>query len=187
MHFLAVTLLPPILELERPLYSKHFDQGTHLTWWVHQGIVLNLLFISLPPSFLHTMDKQTVAEWSGDKVKGKAVKNRQRVIKTKVVYLVTNYWGIQGKCLKNSQSGFGMAFTGCTESTRVGRNGIWLGKGWPKQVPSTSHHPRWSRTSPRDSTMSNKMWCHTATPCSSCACTCNSANMKCTIFCTCYN
>ena len=32
-----------------------------------------------------------------------------------------------------------------------------------------------------------KCGCHTATPCSSRACSCNSANMKCTIFCTCYN
>ena len=30
-HVLAVTPLPPILELERPLYSKHFNRDTHLT------------------------------------------------------------------------------------------------------------------------------------------------------------
>ena len=60
MHFLAVTPLPPILELERPLYSKHFDRGTHLTCWVHQGILWYMLFNRLPPSFLRAMDKQTV-------------------------------------------------------------------------------------------------------------------------------
>ena len=29
--------------------------------------------------------------------------------------------------------------------------------------------------------------CHSTTPCSSRACSCNSANKKCTIFCACYN
>ena len=32
-----------------------------------------------------------------------------------------------------------------------------------------------------------KCGCHSTTPCSSRACSCNSANMKCTIFCACYN
>ena len=62
MHFLAVTPLPPILELERPLFSKHFDRGTHLTCWVHQGVLWNMLFNRLPPSFPRAVDKQTVVQ-----------------------------------------------------------------------------------------------------------------------------
>ena len=62
MHFLVVTPLPPILELERPLYSKHFDRGTHLTCWVQQGMLWNLLFNRLPPSFQRAMNKQTVVQ-----------------------------------------------------------------------------------------------------------------------------
>ena len=56
------TPLPPIWELERPLYSKHFDRDTHLTCWVHQGILWNMLFNMLPPSFPRAMDKQTVVQ-----------------------------------------------------------------------------------------------------------------------------
>ena len=33
----------------------------------------------------------------------------------------------------------------------------------------------------------NRCGCHSSAPCSSRACSCNSANMKCTIFCVCYN
>ena len=62
MHFLAVTPLPPILELERPLYSKHFDRDTDLTCWVHQGILWNMLFNRLPPPFPRAVDKQTVVQ-----------------------------------------------------------------------------------------------------------------------------
>ena len=48
--------------MERPLYSKYFDRDTHLTCWVHQGILWNMLFNRLPPSFPRAMDKQTVVQ-----------------------------------------------------------------------------------------------------------------------------
>ncbi len=44
------------------VYSKHFDRGTHLTCWVHQGILLNMLFNMPPPSFPRAMGKQTVVQ-----------------------------------------------------------------------------------------------------------------------------
>ena len=38
------------------------DRGTRLTCWVRQGILWNMLFNRLPPSFPRAMDKQTVIQ-----------------------------------------------------------------------------------------------------------------------------
>ena len=77
MHFLAVTPLPPILQLERPLHSKHFERGTHLICWVHQGILWNLLhqatsfiFACYGQTNCSTMSEIRLKAWLSERGKG---------------------------------------------------------------------------------------------------------------------